>query len=149
MSTEENKANIRRWTDEGWNQRNWAIFDEVAAPNWTFHDPGFPQVHSLEDYKRTATEVCIAFPDLHVTIDDLIAEGDKVVARFTVRGTNIGDFVTPMPLPATGKQVSVSGIAIIRFAGGKEVEAWQVGGYAGHVPTTWRYPCSRTCSLDP
>ncbi len=124
MSTEDNKASVRRWIEEGWNQRNWAVFNELAASNWIYHDPGLPNVRTLEDYKRWATETHNALPDAHFTIDDMIAEGDKVVVRGTFRGTNTGDIVTPMPLPATGKQVAVSGITIVRFAGGKGVEVW-------------------------
>jgi steroid delta-isomerase-like uncharacterized protein len=124
MSTEENKANVRRWTEEGWNQRNWAVFDELAASNWVYHDPSYPNVRTLEDYKRWATETRNAFPDNHVTIEDMIAEGDQVVVRHTFRGTNTGEIVTPMPLPATGKQVTASGITIVRVAGGKGVEVW-------------------------
>jgi predicted ester cyclase len=88
-------------------------------------------VRTLEDYKRWATETCNAFPDNHVTIDGMIAEGDKVVMRCTLRGTNTGDFVTPMPLPATGKQVTMTAMVIVRFAGGKGVEVWQVGDTLG------------------
>jgi steroid delta-isomerase-like uncharacterized protein len=124
MSTEDNKANVRRWTEEGWNQRNWAVFDELAVSNWVYHDPSYPNIRTLEDYKRWASETRNAFPDNHVTIEDMIAEGDKVVVRQSFRGTNTGDIVTPMPLPATGKQVMVSGITIIRVAGGKGVEVW-------------------------
>jgi steroid delta-isomerase-like uncharacterized protein len=133
MSTEDNKANVRRWIEEGWNQGNVAAFDELAASNWINHDPGFPNVRTLEDYKRWATENYNAFPDVHFTIDDLIAEGDQVVVRFTARGTNTGDIVTPMPLPATGKQVMVSGISIVRIAGGKAVESWNQADYLGFM----------------
>lgn len=131
MSIEENKANVRRWTEEGWNQRNWTVFDELTAPNWTFHDPSLPHVHSREDYKQWAIETCNAIPDFHATIDDVIAEGDKVAMRFTVGGTNTGDFVTPVPIPATGKQVSLSGIVVVHFVEGKAVEARQVGDALG------------------
>jgi steroid delta-isomerase-like uncharacterized protein len=124
MSTEENKANVRRWTEEGWNQRNGAAFDELAASNWVYHDPGLPNVRTLADYKRWANETHNAFPDNHVTIEDMIAEGDKVVVRHTLHGTNTGAIVTPMPLPATGKQVMASGITIVRIAEGKGVEVW-------------------------
>ena len=124
MSTEENKATVRRFTEEGWNQGNVAVFDELSAPNWVYHDPGVPDVRTLEDYKPWVTETRRTFPDLHLTIDDMIAEGDQVVVRLTARGTNTGDLVTPMPHPATGKQVTITGIAIVRFAGGKGVEVW-------------------------
>ena len=131
MSTEENKANVRRFTEEGVNQGHVAVFDELCAPNWVYHDPSFPQVHSVEDYKRFIIETRSAFPDFHVTIEDLIAEGDQVVERYTWRGTNTGEIVTPMHLPATGKPVTVTGITIIRFAGGKGVEVWNVGDSLG------------------
>jgi len=131
MSTEDNKATVRRWIEEGGNQGNVAVFDELSAPNWVYHDPNFPDAHTLADYKRSITEARSAFPDFHTTIEDLIAEGDKVVMRSTWRGTNTGDFVTPMPLPATGKQVTVMTITIVRFAGGKAVEVWSVGDSLG------------------
>lgn len=131
MSAENNKALVRRWTEEGVNQGKVAVFDELAAPNWVYHDPSFPHVRTVEDYKRFITETRSAFPDFHVTIEDWIAEGDQVVMRSTWRGTNTGDFVTPMSLPATGKQVTVTGITIVRFAGGKGVEVWSQGDTLG------------------
>jgi predicted ester cyclase len=133
MSTEENKATVRRAIEEGWNQGHVAVFDELNAPNFLYHDPGAPGVRTNQDYKRGVTESRSAFPDLHITIDDLIAEGGQVVMRWTFRGTNTGDLVTPIPLPATGKQVTGSGISIIRFAGEKAVEAWNQGDNLGEL----------------
>jgi steroid delta-isomerase-like uncharacterized protein len=124
MSTEDNKAIVRRFIEEGWNQGNVALFDELTAPNWIYHDPSFPNVRSLEDYKRWTTETRSAFPDMSSTIEDMIAEGDQVVVRASLRGTNTGDIMTPMHIPATGKQVTASGMTIVRFAGGKGVEVW-------------------------
>jgi len=131
MSTEENKATVRRVTEEGWNQGNVAVFDELHAPNFIYHDPGAPGVRTSEDYKRWIAESRSAFPDLHLRIEDLIAEGDQVVGRYTLRGTNTGEIVTPMHIPATGKQVTVTGIAIIRIASGKGVEVWNQGDNLG------------------
>jgi steroid delta-isomerase-like uncharacterized protein len=133
MSTEENKAIVRRAIEEGWNHGNVAVFDELCAPNFIYHDPGIPDVRTLEGYKRFAAEIRTAFPDLHFTIEDLVAEGDQVVMRWTFRGTNTGDLVTPMPLPATGKQVTVTGISIGRFAGGKALEVWNQGDNLGEM----------------
>jgi predicted ester cyclase len=77
MSTEENKATVRRSIEEGWNQGHVAVFDELNAPNFIYHDPGAPDALTTEDYKRWVTETRNAFPDLHFTMEDLIAEGDQ------------------------------------------------------------------------
>src|SRR6266852_1771106 len=121
MSTEDNKANVHRAIEEGLNQGKVTVFDELCAPNFIFHDPARPDVRTREDFKRWVTEGRSAFPDLHLTIDDMIAKGDQVVVRWTWRGTNTGDIVTPtMHVPATGKQGTMMGISIIRFAEKKE-----------------------------
>ncbi len=133
MSTEENKATVRRAIEEGWNQGHVAVFDELNASNFIYHDPGVPGVRTTEDYKRWVTETLKAFPDLHFTMEDLVAEGDQVAVRWTFRGTHTGALVTPMPLPATGKQVTGSGIAIGRFAGGKVLEIWNQGDTMGFM----------------
>ncbi len=125
MSTETNKAVGRRFIEEGWNQGKLTVFDELCAPNFLYHEPGRPDVRTLKDYKRFVTETRSAFPDLHFTSGDVIAEGDKGAMRWTMRGTNTGDLVTPMMrIPATGKQVTVMGLSIVRFAGEKLVELW-------------------------
>ena len=122
MSTEENKALVRRAIEEVWNQGNVALADELYAPNVHFQNPGVADLRTLEDFKRFVTSFRSAFPDGRTTIEDVIAEGDQAVLRYTFRGTNTGDFVMPMPLPATGKQVTMTGIAITRLSGGKAVE---------------------------
>ncbi len=125
MSTETNKAIVRRAIEECWNEGKLAVFDELFAPTFIYHDPALPDVGTLEDYKRGFAETRSAFPDTHLTIEDLIAEGELVVVRLTWRGTNTGDFVMPpMHIPATGKQVLVTAIVIIRLAEGKAVEFW-------------------------
>ena len=123
MSTEDNKATVRRFMEEVWNQGRVALIDELFAPDFISHEEGRPDVSTLEDFKRGLTEVRSAFPDIHVTIEDMITEGDKVVVRFTWHGTNTGDIVT-MRLPATGKHVTVTAISIGRFVEGKLVELW-------------------------
>jgi predicted ester cyclase len=127
MSTETNKALMRRAIEEVYNQGKVALIDELGTPNYVHHMPPFPDFGSLEDYKRFFIAIRSAFPDLHITIEDLIAEGELVVLRYTWRGTNTGDFVLPtMRIPATGKQVTMMGITITRYAGGKAVEAWDL-----------------------
>lgn len=120
MSIEENKAVVRRGIEEVWNQKNVAIVDEIAAPDYVSHNPAMT-THGLEQYKQLVMMYFAAFPDLHLTIEDEIAEGDKVVTRVTARGTHQGSF---MGIPPTGKHAVVTGIVIDRFANGKTVEAW-------------------------
>ncbi len=127
MSTEENKASMRRAIDEGWNQGNVAVFDELAVSNYVHHDPSSRDALTLEDFKQWVTETRNAFPDLHITTEDMIADEDKVVVRLTSRGTNTGDIVTPMHIPATGKQVTTTSMVIVQYAGGKAVEGWSQG----------------------
>ncbi len=90
MSTEENKALVRRLIEEVMNQGHLAVFDELYAPDFLFHDPGLPQVRTREEDKQWIAGILHAFPDFHLTIDDLIAEGDQVVVRLRARGTNTG-----------------------------------------------------------
>src|SRR5215471_2005480 len=133
MSTEENKALVRRAIEEVWNQGNVALLDELDDANLIHHDPDFPNIRTREDYTQWVIETRNAFPDLHLTIEDLVAEGDQVVTRWTFRGTNTGALVTPMPLPATGRQVTVTGITISHSAGGKFLENWQQGDTLGFL----------------
>jgi predicted ester cyclase len=133
MLPEENKATVRRAIEEGWNQGQVAIFDELNDPNFLYHDPGAPGVRTNEDYKRWVTERLSAFSNLHVTIEDLVTDQDEVAMRWPIRGAHTGDLLTPMPLPATGKQVTVSGITLVRLAFGKGVEVWSQGDTLGFL----------------
>jgi len=121
MSTEDNKAVVRRFYEEVMNQKKRAVLDEVFDLNVVDHfaPPGTPG--GLEGARQTLGMFLTAFPDLHFTVEDLIAEGDKVVARATLSGTQQGTF---MGIPATGKHVTIRGIEINRFEGGKSVEHW-------------------------
>ena len=118
MSTEENKALIRRIYEE-MNRQNWAGIEELHAPDAVFH--GMPPGISpgLAGAKQLLTPFWAAFPDAHWAVDDLIAEGDKVVARLTFRGAHQGEF---MGIPPTGKAVTFTAIYVSRIAGGKYVE---------------------------
>ena len=121
MSTEENKAIVRRDWEETWNKGNLDTVDEIFATTYVGHflSPEFPP--DLEGYKQFINSYRTAFPDIHITIEDEIAEGDKVVTRFTSRGTHKGEL---MGIAPTGEQVTVTGISIFRIAGGKIVEDW-------------------------
>ena len=118
----DNKAIMRRFTEEVINQKNIAAADEFLISDFVFHDapPGVPQ--GRESYKLLAAEFFTAFPDIHATIEDLIAEGDQVAGRVTTRGTHAGEFMGVAP---TGKSVTWSAMFVFRFVGGKAVERWE------------------------
>jgi steroid delta-isomerase-like uncharacterized protein len=122
VSTEQNIALVRQMVDQVFNQGNVGRVDEILAPDFIEREqlpPGMPG--GREGVKVLTTVMRGAFPDLKVTIDDVIADGDKVVARQTWSGTHKGEF---MGVPPTGKRVSFGVIDIIRIAGGKFVEHW-------------------------
>jgi steroid delta-isomerase-like uncharacterized protein len=119
MSTEENKALARR-AYEALNQRDLAAFYELITPGIVLHNASMT-IQGLEAYKQFVSMYFAAFPDLHFTVEDIIADGDKVVFRTTGMGTHKGDL---MGIAPTGKQVTVSAINIIRVVNGKTVEEW-------------------------
>lgn len=120
MSAEDNKVLIQRVTEEGLNQHNPVLVDELCAPNVVFHD-GSRTVQGLQTYKRLLLKFFTAFPDAHFTTEKLIADGDTVAVRRTFRGTHTGNF---LGIPPTGKRVTTTVMTINRFAGGKIVEVW-------------------------
>jgi steroid delta-isomerase-like uncharacterized protein len=121
MLTEQNKAIVRRVIEEFWNTGNLAKVDELFAANYINHEPNDPEARDLQGFKQGAAAMFTAFPDLKVTIEDLVAEGDKVTKRYTVRGTQTGELTG---IPPTGKQVTITGINIYRIADGKVAEIW-------------------------
>ncbi len=129
MTLEEMKAQVRRLWEEGWNKGNMAVFDEVFTPNVVFHHPTNPQ-KDREGLKKFVTAVRTSYPDMHFTIHDLIAEGDKAVMRWTYEGTDTGGSPS-IGTPPSGKHVKFTGITIYRLEGGKIVEEWVEGDYLG------------------
>jgi predicted ester cyclase len=118
--SEENKELVRRsWAESG---HNLDIFDEVYTPDALWHLPD-RDIRGVEEMKQYVTTYINAFPDASVTVEDEIAEGDKVVNRFTIRGTHQGE--TEELGPPTGRQMEQKGMAISRIEGGKIVEEWQ------------------------
>jgi steroid delta-isomerase-like uncharacterized protein len=118
---EKNKAIVRRCFEET-DKENWAIFNELLVPDYIWHQAGRPKPLTREETEQFMRSLRAAFPDGRVTIEDMIAEGDKVVTRYNSRGTHKGDF---MGIPATGKKVAVTGIVISRIAKGKIAEEWE------------------------
>ena len=121
MSTEANKALVRRTLEEFYNQGDVTLADEVFADKYINHDPAAPQLVGREGRRQWVEMMRAGFPGNHTTIDDLIAEGDKLVKRYTWRGTHQGEW---NGIPATGKQIVVSGMTIYRIAEGKIQECW-------------------------
>jgi steroid delta-isomerase-like uncharacterized protein len=122
MQTEQNKALFRQFVDDVFNQGNTSVIDELVAPDFVEHEelpPGIPP--GREGFKQMLMMFRSAFPDFKATIDDMVAEGDKVVVRMTWTGIHKGEF---MGMPPTGKRVSMGVIDIVRFDGDKFVEHW-------------------------
>jgi steroid delta-isomerase-like uncharacterized protein len=123
MSTEENKALARRVIEQMFNEGNLDMADELLAPGYVDHDPSLPEdVHGPEGFKEYVGMYRAAFPDLHVQIEDQLAEGDRVATRWTGTGTHNGELAGITP---TGKQVTVPGMEIVRIANGKLIEGWE------------------------
>jgi steroid delta-isomerase-like uncharacterized protein len=120
MSTEDNKALARRYVEEVFNQKNLATVDELNTPDFVLHNAS-TTIQGREPYKQYLSMLFTAFPDLHMTIENMIAEGDIIAERVTLRMTHKGDY---MGIPPTGKQATITAIYILRFANGKGVEVW-------------------------
>ena len=121
--SEQNKALARRAIEEVWNQGKLTVIDELTASVATFHDPNVPdgKFSGPEGEKQFVQIYRGAFPDVHITINDQIAEGDKVVTRWTATGTQKGQL---MGIAPTNKHANVTGVNIDRYQNGKVVESW-------------------------
>ena len=121
MGLEENKAVVRRFVEEIPNKKDSVPADELLTSRFVLHFPNMPPVDGIEAFEEIPTTILSAFPDLVETIDDLLAEGDRVVERMTLRGTHLGGFMGCAP---TGKPVSWTAIAIYRLEEGRIAECW-------------------------
>ena len=119
LIAEENKAAARRFFEEVWNQRRFEVIPEIFAPTLIFNG----QQVSRDVIEQTISARLVAFPDIHVTVDEQVAEGDKVSTRRTWTGTHSG---VHRGIEPTGKQVTWTQISIVRFEEGKIVEDWAV-----------------------
>jgi steroid delta-isomerase-like uncharacterized protein len=116
--SEENKALARR----SWELlRNLDLIDEIYSPDLVWHEPD-QDIRGVEEAKQFVGTYLSAFPDLHATVQDVIAEGDKAVTRWTIRGTHQGELMGVAP---TGKAIQFKGVTIHRIEGGKIVEEWE------------------------
>ena len=119
MSHEANTRVIQRFTSEFINTASPALAAELIAPDAIFHAPGMPPLRGPDGYLALLGMLRRGFPDVQWTLEDAVAEGDKVAARFTMRGTHTGAF---MGIPPTGKPFSVTSMGIYRIANGQIVE---------------------------
>ncbi|MEK6911866.1 MAG: ester cyclase [Candidatus Thermoplasmatota archaeon] len=123
MTSHTNEAMLRRFYDEAFSKGKLSAIDELADRNFVDHEhPPYPGFKSgIEGVKQIISAMRTGFPDLQIAVNEVIPQGDKVVARVTLSGTHKGTF---MDIPPTGKRVSFEGIDIVRFSGGKAVEHW-------------------------
>jgi predicted ester cyclase len=121
VSTEQNKALEKNIFAE-LNKGSLAVIDEAFAPHWIYHVAGMEPM-DREGFKQLLKMMYSDFPDFHMEIADMIADGDKVVTRCRLSGTHKGAL---MSLPPTGKQVNFESTLVAQFVDGKEVEAWEV-----------------------
>jgi predicted ester cyclase len=123
MSTEQNKAKERYLVTEALNKGNLAIVDESLAVDFVYHGPGGAEVKGPEGYKQFLAGLRTAYPDIHVKIENIVAEADMVATRYTCTFTFTGQTGTITP---TGKRVSMMGTILDRFKDNKIIETWEV-----------------------
>ena len=121
MSAEENKVILRRLFDEFYNAGVVEVADQIFAGAVVIHDPATGDRSGIDGLKQRHHAQLTVTPDFHMTLEDMAAEGDKVAYRWTMTGTDQGGF---MGRPPTNKLTTLTGITIVRFAGGKIVEGW-------------------------
>jgi steroid delta-isomerase-like uncharacterized protein len=141
MSTEANKAIVIQLYEEVFNNGDLDLADKLIAPNAITHDPQLPPgvPGGPQGLKAVVTMLRSAFPDDHHTIEDLVAEGDKVVVRTTHTGTHQGTFLGLAP---TGKHIANTSIHIFRIASGKLVETWANRDDLGLLQQLGAFPAS-------
>jgi steroid delta-isomerase-like uncharacterized protein len=141
MPTNDNKALYRRWFDEVVNGGDLALADQLLASDYALHFPGFPAPVDREMHKTLVTMFRTAFPDWQETVEDVIAENDRVVARVVGRGTHLGDF---QGMPPTGRRVEAHGMGIARIADRRIAEAWAAYDALGLMQQLGAVPARQT-----
>ena len=120
-NTDQNKSTYRRFIQEVFNEGQLDGIETYLSPTYVYHDapPGTPQ--GRDGVKQVVSTFRAAFPDLEISIEDQVAEEDKVCSRTTMRGTHKGDI---FGVPATGRSVTMTGLTMVRIVGGRLVESW-------------------------
>lgn len=128
MSVMQSKEIVRRYIEEVFNKGNLNVADEVLAPGFVDHNPMPGQASGIEGAIEFARDSRHSFPDLHVAIEQMVAEGDMVAVRSTIRGTHQGEY---RGIPPTGKRVSWQAMAFFRVTNGKITERWSSQDHLG------------------
>jgi steroid delta-isomerase-like uncharacterized protein len=120
---DDRRALMRRWFEEIWNQGRYEVVDELFHQDAIAHGlrEGEQPLHGPEELKAFQLAFRAGFPDIHIDIDDLVVEDEKVAVRFTARATHRGEF---FGVPATGRRINVSGMCLVRVRDGQMIEAW-------------------------
>ena len=125
MSVEENKALVRRWFEECLNKHDVDLADKMVASDFVRYGGRADEVHGLEAWKQLIRSVFDGMPDVHWTIEEMFAQGDRVAMRWTVSGTHAG---TGWPgIPPTGNKITLSFISVVGVANGKIIEERSIG----------------------
>jgi steroid delta-isomerase-like uncharacterized protein len=130
MSLDENKLLLRRIPEEVWSKGDMAAADVVLSPDFVNHNPAFGHPPTRDGYKQTVAQFRQAFPDLCMSVEDLLGEGDKVMARFRAQGTHLGPFGA---FPASGRRVDFTGTGTALVRDGQIAELWVNGDLLGLV----------------
>jgi steroid delta-isomerase-like uncharacterized protein len=130
MTGNDLKKLISIYTEEVWNRHEVEAMDRFYSPAYLHHDVSRPEIQSLADYKQWARDLLTGLPDLKVQVDDLIADGDRGVKRWTAKGHHQG---TLAAIPPTGRAVQFSGVSVYRIEGERIVESWYVYDLLGLV----------------
>ena len=118
----QNKAVVQRYWDGKWNERRPEILDELQTSDVVYHGTSM-NMNGIEEYKQVYSSFLSAFHDTQLEVEDLIAEGDKVMSRVSLRGTHGGELEG---IPPTGKTLTASAFTVFRIVGGKIVEEWEI-----------------------
>jgi len=132
MTMEEMKAKIEWAGREAWLKGNLDAFDEVYAEDYTWHRPPFPDISGLAAVKESVAGMREAYTDLEFSYDEMIAEGDSIAYRYTFRGRHTGQSPS-LPIPPTGKEVTLVGNIVVHVVDGKIVEEFEHSDYLGFL----------------
>ncbi len=132
MSLKELEAKMQRASEEAWYKGNVDAFDEVYAADCVSHAPPFPDKNGLEAVKQSVAATRPAYSDIQATFTDWVAEGDVIALRYTMRMKHTG--VSPtLPIPPTGKEVTLEGCIVVHIKDGKVIEEWEYSDYLGFL----------------